>query len=219
MRISGFPAGMFQTNCYVIAGDGTDCVVVDPGQDAAAPLAQLLDETGLRPVAVLLTHGHLDHTWNLAQVCDRYDIPVYIHPADRHMLADPASGIGPQLGQFITDETFEEPDTVIELTDGEKLDLAGLEFEVLATPGHTQGSVCFHLPTETSGAEVGVVVSGDTLFAGSVGRSDLPGGDHEQLIRSIGASLLPLDDAVAVLPGHGPATSIGAERASNPFLS
>lgn len=218
MRISGFPAGMFQTNCYVIAGDGPECVIVDPGQDAAAPLAQLVEQTGLRPVAVLLTHGHLDHTWNLEQVCARYGIPAYIHPGDRYMLTDPASGIGPQLGQFITDETFAEPDTVIELTDGEKLDLAGLQFEVLATPGHTPGSVCFHLPTETSGAEVGVVVSGDTLFAGSVGRSDLPGGNHEQLIGSIRSALLPLDDSVAVLPGHGPASTIGAERTTNPFL-
>lgn len=219
MQISGFPAGMFETNCYVVAGgDTAECVVVDPGQDAAAPLAQLLEESGLTPVAVLLTHGHLDHTWSLQQVCERYGIPAYIHPADRHMLADPASGIGPQLGQFIQGQTFAEPDTVLELADGEKLELAGLEFEVLATPGHTPGSVCFHLPTETSGADIGVVISGDTLFAGSVGRSDLPGGDHNELIRSIRNTLLPMDDSVAVLPGHGPATSIGAERAGNPFL-
>ncbi|MDQ1180283.1 MBL fold metallo-hydrolase [Rhodococcus sp. SORGH_AS_0301] len=215
MRVTGFPAGMFQTNCYVVSRDeGTDCIVVDPGQDAAAPLYSFLDDAGLTPIAVLLTHGHLDHMWDATPVCARFDIPLYVHPDDRHMLTDPASGIGPVLAPLIAHSTFEEPSTVVELAHGDVLDVAGLGVTVAHTPGHTRGSVVFRL----DGGEQQVIFSGDTLFAGSIGRSDLPGGDHEQLLASIAEHLLCLDDETAVLPGHGESTTIGAERGSNPFL-
>ncbi|MBY6705453.1 MBL fold metallo-hydrolase [Rhodococcus sp. BP-241] len=215
MRVTGFPAGMFQTNCYVVSRDeGTDCIVVDPGQDAAAPLYSFLDDAGLTPNAVLLTHGHLDHMWDATPVCARFDIPLYVHPDDRHMLTDPASGIGPVLAPLIAHSTFEEPSTVVELAHGDVLDVAGLGVTVAHTPGHTRGSVVFRL----DGGEQQVIFSGDTLFAGSIGRSDLPGGDHEQLLASIAEHLLCLDDETAVLPGHGESTTIGAERGSNPFL-
>lgn len=220
MLITGFPAGMFATNCYVVApSPGSDAIIIDPGQDAAPGVRKLLAEHDLNPVAVLLTHGHLDHTWNAAELCDEYGIPAFIHPADRHMLADPAAGIGRAMGALIGDTVFHEPEKVIELTDREGLDVAGLSFTVDLAPGHTQGSVLFGIHVDTSDGPVPVCFSGDVLFAGSIGRTDLPGGDHQQLLDSIADRLLPLRDETLVLPGHGDQTTIGRERASNPFLA
>ncbi|NNG95794.1 MBL fold metallo-hydrolase [Gordonia araii] len=230
MLITGFPAGMFQTNCYIVSGDaspggpGGEAVIIDPGQDAADQVEKLCSENGLTPVAVLLTHGHLDHTWNAAKVCERYGIPCYIHPADRPMLTDPAKGIGRTLGAMIGVLKFHEPEKVVEFSDEEEVELAGLRFTVDLAPGHTQGSVLLGLdvPVEDEAdpdAEMRVCFAGDVLFQGSIGRTDLPGGDHQQLLDSIAAKLLPLPDDTLVLPGHGPQTTIGAERASNPFLA
>ncbi|QBJ98323.1 MBL fold metallo-hydrolase [Rhodococcus sp. ABRD24] len=219
MLVTGFPAGMFQTNCYILAQDDLkECVVVDPGQDAAEPLAQFLAESELEPKAVLLTHGHLDHTWSVEPVCERYAIPAYIHPEDRYMLSDPSRGIGPQMNQFIAGMQFREPSSVIELADSDEFEVAGIEFVVDHTPGHTQGSVVFRTELLTDDGPLQVALTGDTLFQGSIGRSDLPGGNHEQLLSSIARKLLVLDDRTAVLPGHGGSSSIGQERAANPFL-
>lgn len=228
MLITGFPAGMFQTNCYIIAADeGSEALIVDPGQDAAAQVKQLLAEHNLTPTAVLLTHGHLDHTWSAADLCDEFSIPAYIHPADRPMLADPGLGLGRALGSVIDGVTFREPEKVIEFVDGEAVELAGLRLSVDLAPGHTQGSVLLGLEVEVSAQDgaagasetIPVCFSGDVLFAGSIGRSDLPGGDGQQLLDSIAAKLMPLPDHTQVLPGHGPQTSIGQERATNPFLT
>ena len=211
MLVLGFPAGSFQTNCYVLAPEaGGPCVVVDPGLDAVAPLTELLATNGLSPVAVLLTHGHVDHTWSVFPVCDGNDIPAYVHPADRAMIADPGRGVSPQLVAMLGGLVFREPADVREMTDGAVLDLGGVQLTVDHTPGHTEGSVVFRGD--------GLVLAGDTLFAGSVGRTDLPGGSHEQMLTSIATKLLPLGDATVVLPGHGPSTTIGRERTSNPFL-
>lgn len=219
MLITGFPAGMFATNCYVVAErPGSDAIIIDPGQDAAPGVRKLLEEHNLTPVAVLLTHGHLDHTWNATELCDEYGIPAFIHPADRHLLADPASGIGKALGAMIGDTVFREPEKVIDLVDREDLDVAGLTFSVDLAPGHTQGSVLFGIDVDTLEGSVPVCFSGDVLFAGSIGRTDLPGGNHQQLLDSIAERLLPLRDETVVLPGHGEQTSIGQERSSNPFL-
>lgn len=219
MLITGFPAGMFATNCYVVAERaGSDAIIIDPGQDAAPGVRKLLAEHSLNPVAVLLTHGHLDHTWNATELCDEYGIPAFIHPADRHMLADPAAGIGRALGAMIGDTVFREPEKVIDLVDREDLDVAGLTFSVDLAPGHTQGSVLFGIDVGTPEGAVPVCFSGDVLFAGSIGRTDLPGGNHQQLLDSIAERMLPLRDDTVVLPGHGEQTSIGQERASNPFL-
>jgi hydroxyacylglutathione hydrolase len=217
--VTGFPAGAFQTNCYILAQDGaSECLVVDPGQNAAEPLIEFLGKQSLTPVAVLLTHGHLDHTWSVEPVCEKFGIPAYIHPEDRYMLSDPLRGTGAALSAMIGDAEFREPSEVIELADGDVLDLAGITVAVDHTPGHTQGSVVLRTTADTDQGPVPIALTGDTLFAGSIGRSDLPGGNHEQLLESIAAKLLVLDDSTAVLPGHGGATSIGQERVSNPFL-
>ena len=215
--VAGFPAGSFQTNCYVVAaGPGQACVVVDPGQDAAEPLDALLAEHRLTPVAVLLTHGHLDHTFSVAPVCYGNDVPAWIHPDDRELLADPFKGMSRQAGAAFGDRLeFREPREVRELADGAALELAGLALRVDHAPGHTRGSVVFSTPTEEG---VEVVFAGDTLFAGSIGRTDLPGGDHAQLLASLRDKMLTRADETVVLPGHGPSTTIGRERAANPYL-
>jgi len=217
--VTGFPAGSFQTNCYVLApAAGSACVVVDPGQDAVDQLTAVLAEHQLTPVAVLLTHGHIDHTWSVYPVCDGHDIPAYIHPEDRAMIADPGRGVSPQLMAMLGGLEFREPHEVREMTDGAGLDLAGITFRVDHTPGHTRGSVVFGTTVASDEGTGELVLAGDTLFAGSIGRTDLPGGDHAAMLRSLQDKLLALPDATVVLPGHGPTTTIGAERAANPYL-
>ena len=265
MLIAGFPAGSFATNCYVVApGPGEECLIIDPGQDAEPGVTELLAEYRLRPVAVLATHGHVDHIWSVAPVCDARGIPAYIHPADRDLLSDPAKGFPLQVGQqLFRGLTFTEPDDVVALTDGITLRLAGVELRVDHAPGHTPGSVTFRTaaaaadatksrgplgqwgvpggspprartadatksrgPLGQRGVPEGspprassVLFSGDLLFAGSIGRTDLPGGDYPTILDSLSRVCLTLPDDTRVLPGHGPQTTIGAERATNPFLA
>ena len=210
MLIRSFPAGAFGTNCYAVApGPRQECVVVDPGMDAVEPLARLLADGGLKPVAVVLTHGHLDHTFSVLPVCDGYDIPAYLHPADSGMLSDPARWHGPQLAPLISGVALPDPSEVRPLDDGAVLSLAGVQLTVRHAPGHTQGSVVFSLDLGEA----------PVLFAGSVGRVDLPGGSWEDMLRSLRDVVLPLDDETVVLPGHGPATTIARERATNPYLA
>ena len=221
MLVTGFPAGMFQTNCYILAQDNAkECVVVDPGQDAAEPLVEFLTGSDLTPRAVLLTHGHLDHMWSAQPIADRYGIPVYIHPDDRAMLTDPLQGMGSSLAPFLDGVEFVEPQQVVEFGDGDEIEHAGIEFVVDHTPGHTRGSVVLRTRTTTPDwAALNVALTGDTLFQGSIGRTDLPGGDHAQLLDSIARKLLVLDDGTNILPGHGGSSTIGQERVSNPFLT
>jgi hydroxyacylglutathione hydrolase len=218
--IAGFPAGSWAANCYVLAtGPGSECVVVDPGQDSAPCIADIVAEHRLKPVAVLLTHGHVDHMWSVTPVAGTYDATAWIHPADRHLLADPMAGISRESAAMLLGGKYEftEPDDVAELADGQRLELAGLQVVVDHTPGHTAGSVTFRTPYD--GDEVSeVMFSGDLLFAGSIGRSDLPGGDHATMLETLRHKVLALPDDIAVLPGHGEQTSIGRERATNPFL-
>ena len=216
MLLTGFPAGMLACNCYVLAPHpGADAIVVDPGQRAFGPLRRILDDNRLTPAAVLLTHGHVDHIWSAQKVADTYGCPVFIHPADRSMLTDPIRGFGPRIGQVLIGSMFREPRQVVGLErDGELLDFGGVSVTVDHTPGHTRGSVAFRV----SGTNAGLVFTGDTLFKQSVGRTDLPGGSGRDLLDSIVTKLLSLDDHTRVLPGHGEATTIGAERRANPFL-
>ena len=212
MLVVGFPAGPWQTNCWVVApAAGEQCVVIDPGHGAEQPLDDVLERYNLQPVAVLLSHGHVDHIWSVVPVCGARDVPALIHPADRAMLSEPAAAMGAPPGTPILGRLdWSEPDDVRELRDGEDLELAGMTLRVDTTPGHTPGSVTF-----TSGSQF---FSGDLLFAGSIGRTDLPGGSWEQMQASLLRVPLALPDDTVVRPGHGPDTTIGQERAANPFL-
>ncbi|MDF9812120.1 MBL fold metallo-hydrolase [Streptomyces sp. SPB162] len=218
MLIAGFPAGAWGTNCYLVApAAGEECVIIDPGHEATQGVEDTLAKHRLKPVAVILTHGHLDHVASVVPVCGAHDVPAWIHPRDRYMMSDPEKALGRSIGQQLLGElTIGEPDDVRELTDGAALGLAGLEFTVSHAPGHTKGSVTFRLP-ETSDIP-SVFFSGDLLFAGSVGRTDLPGGAADELMESLARVCLPLDDSTVVLSGHGPQTTIGRERAANPYL-
>ncbi|MCX6395225.1 MAG: MBL fold metallo-hydrolase [Propionibacteriales bacterium] len=221
MLIAGFPAGPWGTNCYVVAtGPGAECVIIDPGKDATAGVEAVIAEHKLKPVSVLVTHGHVDHMWCVAPVAGTYDATAYIHPLDRHLLANPMMGMSAETTAMLLGGKYEfaEPDRVEELSDAQVLELAGLQFVVDHTPGHTEGSVVFRTPyREQDIAEV--MFSGDLLFAGSIGRTDLPGGDHATMLESLRTKVLPLADNIVVLPGHGEQTSIGQERATNPFLA
>jgi hydroxyacylglutathione hydrolase len=193
--------------------------VIDPGKDAAPGVAEVVREHRLKPVAVLVTHGHVDHMWCVAPVAGTYDATAWIHPDDRHLLADPMQGMSPETTAMLLGGKYEfaEPDDVRELSDAQTLELAGLSFVVDHTPGHTEGSVTFRSPRPAEGISE-VMFSGDLLFAGSIGRTDLPGGDHPTMLRSLATKVLPLSDDIVVLPGHGEQTSIGRERMVNPFL-
>lgn len=216
----GFPAQAFATNWYILATDsGEECVIVDPGIGVVDQLDSVLREHRLKPAAVLLTHGHLDHVYSVTPVCGARDVPAYIHTDDRYRLRDPLATLDPTLVamfelQFGRAASWAEPDDVAVLSDGTTLPIAGLDLRVDHAPGHTEGSVMFGL----TGEDGPLCLSGDVLFAGSIGRTDLPGGDHSAMLRSLATKVLPLADETHVLPGHGPATTIGRERSSNPFL-
>jgi hydroxyacylglutathione hydrolase len=215
--VVGFPAAAFGTNCWVLApAAGEQCIVVDPGIGVVDGLDDVLREHRLRPAAVLLTHGHLDHVFSVAPVCGARDVPAYVHSDDDWLLADPFVGLAPQTREMLASAglVFDEPDDVRPLDDGAALSIAGLDITVNHAPGHTPGSVLFRLP----GDDAELCLSGDVLFAGSIGRTDLPGGDPDAMSRSLTTKILPLADDTVVLPGHGPTTTIGQERATNPFL-
>jgi hydroxyacylglutathione hydrolase len=218
MLIAGFPAGSFAANCYVLAAaPGQECLIIDPGQDAEQGIDEIIERYRLQPTAVLATHGHLDHIWCVAPVCGARGIPAYIHPDDRPLLSDPARGFSLGTGQQLFGGlTFSEPDDVLALADGMTLELAGVTLMVDHAPGHTPGSVTFRLP---DAADPDTLFTGDLLFAGSIGRTDLPGGSYDTILASLARVCLPLPDETVVLAGHGPGTTIGAERARNPFLA
>jgi glyoxylase-like metal-dependent hydrolase (beta-lactamase superfamily II) len=216
LLVTGFPAQAFGTNCYVVApAAGEQCVVVDPGIGVIDELDAVLAEHRLQPVAVLLTHGHLDHTFSVTPVCGARGITAYIHPSDRALLADPAKGLSADMNALFGGRLpWTEPDDVAELPDGGEISIAGLSITVDHAPGHTGGSVLLRMP----GDDGPLCFSGDVLFAGSIGRTDLPGGDSAAMMMSLREKVLPLADETVVLPGHGPATTIGRERATNPYL-
>src|SRR3954454_11093551 len=203
--IAGFPSAVTDTNCWVVAAaDGEQCVVIDPGIGVTGQLDEVIAEHRLHPVAVLLTHGHFDHTFSVLPVCQARDVPAYIHPADRFQLADPWSGVGmPKGTPLFGSLTFAEPDDARELAAQDKISLAGLDFAVTHAPGHSRGSVVFGL----TGADEAVLFSGDVLFAGSIGRTDLPGGSMAAMEESLRKVILPMDEAAVGHPGRGPSNS------------
>ena len=229
MWVRSFAAAAFGTNCYVLAtGEGQECVVVDPGIGVVDRLEQVLTEARLRPAAVLLTHGHVDHVYSVTPVCGAHGVPALIHGDDRYRLADPFATLDPALlamleQQFGRAAAWSEPDDVRSLTAGESIGIAGLDLQVLHAPGHTEGSVMFRLagsPPVSGGEQFSTtVLSGDVLFQGSIGRTDLPGGSTEAMMASLRDQVLTMTDDTLVLPGHGPATTIAQERTSNPYLA
>jgi hydroxyacylglutathione hydrolase len=201
-----FTVGPLQENCWIVHGDGSEtALVIDPG-DEAPRLIAALDELGLTVEAILLTHTHFDHIGAVAPLARHTGAPVYCPEREVAVLQDINSYTFPGFGPF---ESYDPEQTI---AGGEQLTLAGLDLDVIFTPGHSPGHVSFSIPDHQ------MLLSGDVLFQGSVGRTDLPGGDHETLMRSIAALLTTLPDETRVLPGHMGATTLGRERVSNPFL-
>ena len=220
MLIAGFPAGSFQANCYVLAAEaGADCVVIDPGEGCVPGLQKLLAEHRLRPVAAMVTHGHLDHTAGIGELCRLFDIPAYIHPGDEYMLDDPLAALSEELRTALDGVSMAglRPPTVLPLSDGLRPGLADLPLTVDHVPGHTPGSVAYRLDQDADRPEI--LLTGDTLFAGSIGRTDLAGGSFAQELTSIRDRMLSRPDDTVVLAGHGPASTIGEQQRSNPFLT
>lgn len=209
MQVETFVLGGFQTNAFVVH-KGTSspaCVVIDAGL-SAQPMIAYLQRSGLRPEAVLLTHGHADHIEGVRLLREHFpDVEVVIHKADAVLLGDPMANVSAMVGMPLT---IEPAEVVLEAEGA--ITYAGLTFHVLHTPGHTPGGVCFYCSDQN------VVFVGDTLFAGSIGRTDFPGGNTQQLLESIHRKLFTLPDETIVYNGHGPKTTIGQEKRHNPFL-
>ena len=204
------------------AGPGAECVIIDPGMDAVAGVTELIMEHRLKSVVVMLTHGHLDHMASVTPLCRSYDSTCWVHPDDRMLLTDPLRAMEDETRLLVERLTgsavFTEPDDVQELTDGAEVSVAGFAFHAIHAPGHTPGSTMFQISYQGHPDIDSVVFSGDVLFAGSIGRTDLPGGSLPDMLKSLRTKVLPLPDTVAVLPGHGPQTTMARERVGNPYL-
>jgi glyoxylase-like metal-dependent hydrolase (beta-lactamase superfamily II) len=212
---------MFATNCWVIANEARgECIIIDPGASDMSSISSggisdeidlIVSEEGFKPVAALLTHGHLDHTFSIKALADGYQIPTYIHSEDRRFIAEPAGILSPEFASHLGSMQFSEPKKVEALRDGTVLDFIGLSIRAIHSPGHTKGSLMFMVNDE-------VLISGDVLFAGSIGRTDLPTGSASEMRKTLTTKILPLTDDIRVLPGHGQETTIKLERKNNPYL-
>ncbi|MEY8390842.1 MBL fold metallo-hydrolase [Lachnospiraceae bacterium] len=206
MKIEQYCVGQVGTNCYFAVNEETkEMLIIDPG-DSAQMLAGKIRQKGLKPVAILLTHGHFDHAMAAQELAELFDVKIYAHEAEENTLKQPALNVSAMIGR--RDSYYAD----IYVKDKEVLNLAGMDIQVLHTPGHTEGGCCYYLEKEQ------VLFSGDTLFCQSVGRTDFPGGSTAKIVRSIKEKLLVLPDQVKVYPGHMDLTTIGMERAQNPFL-
>ena len=206
MHLRSFVVGMCETNCYIAADSSSkDAIIIDPGDNADA-IIETIRTDGLIVRAIVNTHGHADHIAANAALKKQFDCPIMIHELDAPYLADPEANLSALIGYI---EPISPPADRL-LKDGGEITIGQLVFRVIHTPGHTPGGISL--------LENEVLFSGDTLFADSVGRTDFPGGSHEQLINSIQEKLLVLPDSTLVYPGHGPLTTIGNERQNNPFL-
>lgn len=213
MLIASFAAPMFATNCWIIApGQGQECIIIDPGMpDISFQVEEILDRYHLKPVATLITHGHLDHTFSVFPLCEGYGIPAYIHSQDRILLTHPERALSAAFAATLGESNFHEPSDVRELRNDEELEFPGMTLRAIHAPGHTRGSLLFTIADE-------VVISGDVLFAGSIGRTDQPTGSSKDMENTLREKIWPLPDQMRVLPGHGPETTIGHERRTNPYL-
>lgn len=217
MRVFAYATGPLQTNCYVVAPEAksevdgpTKCIVIDPGYGAADWIKQLSAQEDIQPAAVVLTHGHLDHTRDVGDVRANWDVPVYINENDNFMLQNPRLSLSPALSRGFDMQNMEAVTDAITLTDGEQISAADLDIVLHHAPGHSPGCSMLQIGS--------ILFSGDVLFKGAIGRVDVMGGDPEAMMTSLKTKVLPLKDNTVVYPGHGPETTIGTERASNPFL-
>lgn len=221
--IHAFTAAVLGTNCYVLSArqgspaSPAPALIVDPGAEVLGELETLVAAQHLLPEAVLLTHGHWDHTASAAAVAARWQIPVWIHVDDAYLLDDPLLALSPEVQIMVglRQLQWQRPEQVHTFTDGQELTLAGCTVQVAHAPGHTPGSSLLLISGE-DGAPI--CLSGDVLFNGSIGRTDLPGGDHQAMQRSLSSVVLALPDEMDVYPGHGPQTTIGMERMVNTYL-
>ncbi|MBU8879374.1 MBL fold metallo-hydrolase [Bacillus sp. FJAT-29790] len=201
--------GPLQTNCYVLSKENNTCLIFDPGEESKK-LSHFIRQNKLNPLAIILTHAHFDHIGAVDEIRDEFAIPVYIHKKEADWLLDPALN-GSQffdMGKLVSGKPADHL-----ITAEKEMNIGDFSFQIFETPGHSPGSLSFYFK------ETGLVVAGDALFSGSIGRTDLRGGNHNQLLRSIHDKLLTLPEETIVLPGHGPATTIEQEMDSNPFLN
>jgi glyoxylase-like metal-dependent hydrolase (beta-lactamase superfamily II) len=213
-------APYFETNCWILAlGTGQECIIVDPGMakpNLVNEIEQKVSELKLKPVAVFITHGHLDHTFSVLPLTKQVPMRTFVTGADRFLLTDPMGaldrgGVSEQFLRAFGVEKFKEPDEIIELEDFSTFEVAGMQITSIFAPGHTKGSVIFTVDNLQ-------LISGDVLFAGSIGRTDLPTGSASQMRKTLRDRILTLPDGLNVLPGHGGQTTIGLERVRNPYL-
>lgn len=209
-------------------GHPVDCVVIDPGMDAEPVVQQVLEHFHLRVAATVATHGHIDHVGDAQRIADAAGVPVFIHPADERLLSHPDEGLSPELMLLVNQmgvRTLVAPRRVEHLVDGGAVELAGITFQTSEAPGHTPGCTLLRVDgvpvADEQGnpaGEVPVVFTGDVLFQGAIGRTDLPGSDADAMTRSLRTRVLPLPDEAYLLPGHGEPTTMAVERATNPYL-
>jgi len=213
-------APYFETNCWILASKiGQECIIVDPGMarpNLVKEIVSKVSEHNLKPIAVLITHGHLDHMFSVLPLTAQVPMRTFITAADRFLLTDPMgaldrNGISQQFLDAFGKEKLKEPDEIVELEDFETFELAGMQITSIFAPGHTKGSVIFTVDDQQ-------LISGDVLFAGSIGRTDLPTGSASQMRNTLRDRILTLPDGLNVLPGHGGQTTIGIERVRNPYL-
>jgi glyoxylase-like metal-dependent hydrolase (beta-lactamase superfamily II) len=213
-------APYFETNCWILAlGTGQECIIVDPGMakpNLVNEIEQKVSELKLKPVAVFITHGHLDHTFSVLPLTKQVPMRTFVSGADRFLLTDPMGaldrgGVSEQFLRAFGVEKFREPDEIVELEDFSSFEVAGMQITSIFAPGHTKGSVIFTVENQQ-------LISGDVLFAGSIGRTDLPTGSASQMRKTLRDRILTLPDGLNVLPGHGGQTTIGTERVRNPYL-
>ena len=220
MLIDRVIAPYFETNCWILAlGTGQECIIVDPGMakpNLVKEIEEKVSDHNLKPVAVLITHGHLDHTFSVLPLTKQVPMRTFITGADRVLLTDPMGaldrgGVSEQFLKAFGMEKFKEPDEVVELEDFLTFEVAGMQLTSIFAPGHTKGSVIFTVDDQQ-------LISGDVLFAGSIGRTDLPTGSANEMRKTLRDRILTLPDGLNVLPGHGGQTTIGTERVRNPYL-
>ena len=220
MLIDRVIAPYFETNCWILAlGTGQECIIVDPGMakpNLVKEIEEKISDLNLKPVAVLITHGHLDHTFSVLPLTKQVPMRTFITGADRVLLTDPMGaldrgGVSEQFLKAFGMEKFKEPDEVVELEDFLTFEVAGMQITSIFAPGHTEGSVIFTVDDQQ-------LISGDVLFAGSIGRTDLPTGSANEMRKTLRDRILTLPDGLNVLPGHGGQTTIGTERVRNPYL-